>query len=170
MKILVIALCLALPFPAVADSLYPTPPAHADLLARQPDLAFTGWAPWREDLGLLSRVNREVNDAMRYRAEARDTWGQGADCEDFALRKLEALVASGVPRGALRLAIGRVRGRGHAVLVVRDLWVLDNRREEPYRLDGDAPFIAAWESAEGTWVPAAGFASLADHLQWAGQH
>ncbi len=167
MRTLLVVLCLALPFPAVAESLYPSPPAYAELLARRPGLAFEGWAPWRVDLDLLREVNREVNASMPYRAEARDVWGRGADCDDYAVRKLETLIAAGVPRGALRLAIGRVLGRGHAVLVVRDLWVLDNRRDDLYRLDTSAPVIEAWESTGGAWDPAASFASLADHLRLA---
>ena len=172
LKVLLVVLCLALPFPAVADSLYPGPPAHAELMARRPGLAFDGWAPWRIDLDLLREVNREVNASMAYRSEARDAWGSGADCDDYAVRKLETLMAAGVPRGALRLAVGRVSGRGHAVLVVRDLWVLDNRRDDLYRLDGgeqvvDAPIIEAWEATGGAWDPAGGFANLAEHLQWA---
>lgn len=167
MKALLVALCLALSLPAAAEPLYPSPPAHAELLARQPELTYEGWAPWRIDLDLLRQVNRNVNASMTYHAEARDVWGFGADCDDYAVRKLKALMAAGVPRGALRLAVGRVQGRGHAVLVVRDLWVLDNRRDDLYRLDGSQPVVEAWESTGGHWTPAAGFASLAEHLNWA---
>ena len=63
----------------------------------------------------------------------------------------------------------RVGGRGHAVLLVRGLWVLDNRRGAPYRLDRSDLRLAARETSGGRWNPAAAFASLADHLRWAQQ-
>ncbi len=169
MRTLAVVLYLLLPVSVAADPYYPSPPAHAELLARKPDLAFKGWATWPVDLELLRRVNRSVNASMSYRPEALDAWGAGSDCEDYALRKLTALLKSGVPRGALRLAITRVGGRGHAVLVVRDLWVLDSRHDEPVRIDRSGLRLVAWETANGRWNPAGGFASLADHLRWAGQ-
>jgi predicted transglutaminase-like cysteine proteinase len=167
MKTLLVVLCCLVPLPVLADPYYPQPPAHAELLARRPSLEFDGWAPWRVDMQLLSRVNREINASMSYRPEAADVWGVGADCEDYAMRKLDALIDSGVPRGALRLAVARVAGQGHAVLVVRDLWVLDNLRDQPVRLDGTDLRIEAWETTSGRWNPAGAFADLAEHLRWA---
>lgn len=169
MKAVLLLLCFGLPLPTAAQSLYPEPPAHAELLARRPDLAFEHWTYWRLDMDLLGRVNRQVNASMTYRAETRDAWGIGADCEDYAVRKLETLVAYGVPRGALRLAVGRVSGRGHAVLVVRGLWVLDNRHDAPYRLGTSDMVVEAWETDGRNWDPAGPFASLADHLRWSRQ-
>jgi len=162
----VAASCASPSAPAKAGSDYPAPPGHAAWLAARPQLAFPGWHYWRTDLDLLRRTNREVNAALIYRTEEGDAWGVGADCEDFALRKLETLLAAGVPRGALRLGIVRVAGEGHAVLVVGDLWVLDNRRDEPFRRDRSALRIEAWETTGGRWTPAGGFATLAEHLQW----
>lgn len=169
MRTLLVALCLLLPLPAVADPFYPAPAGHAALLARAPQLSYDGWTTWPVDMALLRRVNRAVNTAMSYRPEQRDVWGSGADCEDYALRKLAALVEAGVPRGALRLAIARVGGRGHAVLLVRGLWVLDNRRAEPYRLDRSDLRLAARETTGGRWNPATAFARLDQHLRWAEQ-
>ncbi|MEO3430218.1 transglutaminase-like cysteine peptidase [Pelagibius sp. CAU 1746] len=168
MRSLAAVLCLLLATPAAADSFYPSPPAYTELLARQPDLAFNDWATWPLDMGLLRRVNRAVNAAMTYRPEREDVWGEGADCEDYALRKLILLLQAGVPRGALRLAIVRVKGRGHAVLVVRDLWVMDSLRDDLIRLDGGALRLEAWEVEGGRWSPAGGFATLAEHMRWAG--
>ncbi len=169
MRTLLVVLCLFLPLPAAADPFYPTPAGHGALLARAPELAYDGWAAWPVDMALLRRVNREVNAAMSYRPEQRDVWGVGADCEDYALRKLARLLEAGVPRGALRFAIARVGGRGHAVLLVRGLWVLDNRSDAPYRLDRSDLRLAARETTGGRWNPAAAFANLADHLWWAQQ-
>ena len=167
-RTLLLACCLVLPLPAAAaDPFYPSPGGHTAWLAERPQLAFQGWAHWRADMTLLRRVNREVNAAMDYRAEPDDVWGAGSDCEDFAVRKLEALLAAGVPRGALRLAIARLDGRGHAVLVVGDTWVLDNSRDDPFRLDRSPLRLEAWETKDGRWSPAGGFASLAEHLRWA---
>ena len=166
-RTLVCVLCLALPLPAAADSRYPTPGGHAVWLAERPQLTFKDWEHWRADMALLRRVNREVNAALAYRPEADDVWGEGADCEDYAVRKLVALLESGVPRGALRLGIVRLVGEGHAVLVVADVWVLDNRRDDPFRIDRSPLSIEAWETKGGGWSPAGSFASLADHLRWA---
>jgi predicted transglutaminase-like cysteine proteinase len=163
---LVCVLCLALPLPAAADSRYPTPGGHAAWLAERPQLTFKDWEHWRADMALLRRVNREMNAALAYRPEADDVWGEGTDCEDYAVRKLVALLDAGVPRGALRLGIVRLVGEGHAVLVVADVWVLDNRRDDPFRIDRSPLRIEAWETKGGGWSPAGGFASLADHLRW----
>lgn len=135
MRSLIAFLCFLLPISAAADSYYPTPHGHVELLARRPTLAFDRWSAWPVDMGLLRRVNRAVNAAITYRPEGKDVWGSGADCEDYALRKLALLLKAGVPRGALRLAVARVGGRGHAVLVVRDLWVIDSLRDDLVRLN-----------------------------------
>lgn len=170
MKIFLAAWCIALPTQVAADPYYPSPPGHAAWLIQRPALAFVGWDAWRADLDLLQRVNREVNASMTYRPDDDDIWGKGSDCEDYAVRKLEALLSLGVPRVALRLAITRVVGRGHAVLVVRDDWILDNRHEDIVRRDANAFRIEAWETVDGKWNPAGDFASLADHLDWSRQN
>ena len=169
MKPFLCLLCIAFPMHAHADPYYPQPPGHAELLASRPDLAFTGWVTWEADFDLLERVNRNVNGSMAYRPDGNDIWGVGSDCEDYALRKLEALLQAGVPRGALRLAIARVDRRGHAVLVVRDEWILDNLHDEILRRGKNGFRIEAWETDDGNWNPAGAFASLADHLEWSGR-
>lgn len=79
-------------------------------------------------LATLDRINRKMN-ARPYRSESGDKWGKGSDCEDYAIRKRQALIAAGMPAGALRYAKGTVRGEFHTVLIVRtsggDL-ILDN--------------------------------------------
>lgn len=85
--------------------------------------------------GMIEKVNRRVNKAIKPRLEKRDIWTVGTasgDCEEFALTKRRDLIESGIPAGALRMAVVLTeKGEGHAVLVVRtdvgDL-VLDNRR------------------------------------------
>jgi predicted transglutaminase-like cysteine proteinase len=103
---------------------------------------------------------------MTYRPDGNDIWGVGSDCEDYAVRKLEDLLDAGVPRGALRLAIARVDQRGHAVLVIRDEWILDNLHDEILRRGENGFRIEAWETEGGDWNPAGAFATLADHLKW----
>lgn len=164
-RALVATLCALLSLPAVADPYYPQPPGHAELLERQPALVFRGWESWVVDMDLLRRINRQVNASMPYRPEQQDVWGRGSDCEEFALRKLEALLAAGVPRGALRLALARAAGRGHAVLVVRGYWVLDSLHDAVLPRVQAGSRIEAWETQGGKWNPAGRFASLADHLQ-----
>ena len=108
-----------------------------------------------ELLGLLDRVQQEVNRTVRPRAEpaGQDLWQVATvegDCEDFALAKLRRLEAAGVPHGVARLATLQLpSGEGHAVLTVdtdRGTLVLDNLQP------GVTPLHAlryAWRSVEG---------------------
>jgi len=88
-----------------------------------------------ETLGLLDRVNREINGAMRPQAETglTDVWqigGSSGDCEDYALTKRAALLRKGFPSSALLMTtVVTGRGEPHAVLMVRTDrgdFVLDN--------------------------------------------
>ena len=88
-----------------------------------------------ETLGLLDRVNREVNGAMRPQPEtgSTDVWkigGSSGDCEDYALTKRAALLRKGFPTSALLMTtVVTGRGESHAVLMVRTDrgdFVLDN--------------------------------------------
>lgn len=88
-----------------------------------------------ETLGLLDRVNRDVNGAMRPRPESgrTDVWkigGSSGDCEDYALTKRAALLRKGFPTSALLMTtVITGRGESHAVLMVRTDrgdFVLDN--------------------------------------------
>ena len=99
----------------------------------------------REGLARLGEVNRTINLAIRPMSDLAnygeiDVWAsplmslaRGAgDCEDYAIAKMAALKAAGVPSDDLRLVILRetARNEDHAVLAVRlqERWVvLDNR-------------------------------------------
>lgn len=88
-------------------------------------------------LGILKRVNREINRSIKPRSEQRDVWKvnvKSGDCEDFALTKRAKLIKHGFPASALRMAVARTPfGEGHAVLVVstnRGDFVLDNRHND----------------------------------------
>lgn len=86
-------------------------------------------------LGLLDRINRQVNGAIRPLAErgGADVWkigGSSGDCEDYALAKRAALLGKGFPSSALLMtSVVTRRGELHAVLMVRTDrgdFVLDN--------------------------------------------
>lgn len=88
-----------------------------------------------ETLGLLDRVNREINGSMRPQPESgtTDVWkigGSSGDCEDYALTKRAALLRKGFPTSALLMTtVITGRGESHAVLMVRTDrgdFVLDN--------------------------------------------
>jgi len=99
----------------------------------------------RDGLARLGAINRAVNLAIRPMSDLAnygevDVWSsplatlaKGAgDCEDYAIAKMAALKAAGVPSADLRLVILRemTRDEDHAVLAVKlgARWVvLDNR-------------------------------------------
>jgi predicted transglutaminase-like cysteine proteinase len=106
----------------------------------------------------LNRVNGEVNGRIEQRTDAQtygrdDYWntpledgGRAGDCEDFALEKQRALIAAGVPRAALNLAIVVTRwGETHAVLLV-------STGEGEYVLDSLSPWVVGWRDAPYLWV------------------
>ena len=108
-------------------------------------LAIVEAAGAREGLARIGEINRAVNLAIRPMSDLAnygevDVWSsplvtlaRGAgDCEDYAIAKMAALKAAGVPSEDLRLVIlhDSAHGEDHAVLAVRldGRWlVLDNR-------------------------------------------
>lgn len=100
-----------------------------------------------QDLPQLEACNEQLN-AMPYVSDATrynhvDWWERvtdgGGDCEDYALAKLNWLVARGWPVEYLRLACCYVEtGEYHAVLAVdlpdQEQLVLDNRFPQPMPL------------------------------------
>ena len=104
---------------------------------------------------LLETVNQSVNraikpmDDLRHygRAEYWNIPSDGfGDCEDYALTKRRDLVASGIPIGALRVAIVLTpREERHAVLTVttdQGDYVLDNLTDQ----------IVSWEKSDYVWI------------------
>jgi len=107
---------------------------------------------------LLNRVNSQVNGAIEQRSDLvnygrDDYWNtpleegrQGGDCEDYVLEKVRALVAAGVPRAALNIALVTTRwGESHAVLLVAT-------SEGEYVLDNLSPWLMTWREAPYTWL------------------
>lgn len=88
-------------------------------------------------------VNRAVNDSSRFASDVErygkpEFWTEidgAGDCEDYALGKRAALLATGADSETLRLAICVTEtGESHAVLIVTTSdgdYVLDNRHSEP---------------------------------------
>lgn len=119
--------------------------AHCTSKAAIIFLAIVDAAREREGLARLGEINRAVNLAIRPMSDLAnygevDVWSsplvtlaRGAgDCEDYAIAKMAALKAAGVPSEDLRLVIlhDSAHGEDHAVLAVRldGRWlVLDNR-------------------------------------------
>lgn len=106
----------------------------------------------RSPLEAVTEVNKWVNRKVAY-VEDRDLFGKAdfwagarttlrlgkGDCEDFALTKMQMLVAAGIAREDMFLTIARDRSRNadHAVLVVKidgKYVILDNATDE--LLDG----------------------------------
>jgi hypothetical protein len=143
-----------------------TPKGYTAWLAKRPDMEFPGreeWSPF--SLATLASVNRRVNWSMGYRPEPADVWGEGQDCEDYAIKKLDALLAAGVPRGALRLAACAPggRGTGHAVLIVNEEWILTNGRDDVFNRHRSKLIILAWEDVGGQWSqPGVSLATVID--------
>lgn len=89
----------------------------------------------------LVSVNKQVNAQVRPRTD-KDHWGVEdrwdypddgyGDCEDYQILKRKRLVAEGLPRRAMRMAVViDDEGLGHAVMMVRTDrgdFILDNKR------------------------------------------
>jgi predicted transglutaminase-like cysteine proteinase len=107
---------------------------------------------------LLNRVNGQVNGSIEQRTDLAnygrdDYWNtpleegrQAGDCEDYVLEKERALIAAGVPRGALNIALVTTRwGESHAVLLVAT-------SEGEYVLDNLSPWLLTWREAPYRWL------------------
>lgn len=103
----------------------------------------------------LAEVNARVNRAIRpvKDAAAGDDWSlpladgrRAGDCEDYALEKLRALAARGVPRSALNLAVAVTPGgESHAVLVV-------STADGDFVLDNLSPEVRRWDAVPYAWT------------------
>ncbi|HEY0630095.1 MAG TPA: transglutaminase-like cysteine peptidase [Sphingomicrobium sp.] len=141
---------------------------RSGLAARQllAPLAAARRVPPAEQLRL---VNASVNARIRYRPDihpsgdhwstAQQTVGRSAgDCEDYAIAKLQALKALGVPERDLFMTIGHEGSADavHAVLVARvdgRFFVLDNRTDQliPHeRYGGFYPMLTF--GARSSWL------------------
>lgn len=107
---------------------------------------------------LINRVNGEVNSEIQSMSDLAnygrdDYWNtpledgrRAGDCEDYVLEKQRALIAAGVPREALNIALVVTRwGENHAVLLVATT-------EGEYVLDNLSPWVVPWRSAPYRWM------------------
>lgn len=87
-------------------------------------------------------VNAALNKRIAFRADRGDLWSPASetlrraagDCEDYAIAKMHALRALGVPDQDMFMTLGRDNAvrQAHAVLLVRlagQYWVMDNRTD-----------------------------------------
>jgi predicted transglutaminase-like cysteine proteinase len=105
----------------------------------------------------LNRVNDDVNGAIREATDMTtygkdDVWAtpiedgvRSGDCEDFVLEKERALLAAGLPREDLNIAVVTTPwGESHAVLLV-------NTTEGELVLDNLSRWIQPWEKTSYRW-------------------
>lgn len=141
--------------PALAATPAPTDGEPALLTAAVETLAAPPGDPsapemTRELWSAIKRANDQVNRAFRQSTDIAtygkvDYWatpiedGVGSgDCEDFVLEKQRALLAAGVPRQALNIAVVTTRaGEIHAVLLVAT-------SQGEFVLDNLTPWIDPW--------------------------
>lgn len=107
---------------------------------------------------LLNRIDDDINHAIRPQSDSLsygvdDYWTtpledgvRVGDCEDFALEKQKALLAAGVPRSALNLAVVVTpAGLRHAVLLV-------STTDGEFVLDNLSVAVARWDQTPYRWV------------------
>lgn len=120
---------------------------------------------YSEDLlNTLQEINDAVNAAHTYETDELlykklEFWsvmgdGESGDCEDFALTKVGALIAAGIPAGAIKLVIGKAgNGEGHA-------WVEVQTTNGNYSLDinytevqptSSLPYTDVQRQYDGPW-------------------
>lgn len=110
-------------------------------------------ALWKQ----ISKVNDKINRSMAQRSDMEiygvaEDWAlplehgiKAGDCEDFVLEKRHALMAEGVPRSALSIAVVVTpQGISHAVLLVAT-------SEGEYVLDSLTPWILPWQKTGYQW-------------------
>ena len=106
---------------------------------------------------LLTRVDDQVNHAIVPRSDALtsgfdDYWSDPieeksgfGDCEDYVLSKQHMLLAEGLPRNLLNIAlVSTPSGESHAVLLV-------STREGDLVLDNLSPWISLWRDTPYSW-------------------
>lgn len=160
-------LCSALDLPVAQAT--PPPLAYQAFCATHPgECTMSGPTTWPWDDAvrvLLVGVTREVNAQVRFMTDLdsigeEEDWrypirGHG-DCEDMALEKRRRLVALGVPRAALTMAIVHHRAAvsSHAVLLAETTagtWVLDSLNNELRCWDAAGYDYETRERPDGRW-------------------
>jgi predicted transglutaminase-like cysteine proteinase len=140
---------------------------HAEVCAGTAEAAPTKVVLNEQNRGVLTSVNAVVNRSIAYREDRRNfgvvnVWNLNAmggtgDCKDYALAKQQALIAAGLPRESLRLAIVKTpRDELHAVLTV-------DTDKGDFVLDSINPDILPWSETSYSWLSRQ---SAGNPLQW----
>lgn len=106
---------------------------------------------------LINGVNERINRAIVQKTDLEaygvdELWstpieagGKYGDCEDYVLEKRRALLAAGVPKDALSIAVvSTFRGQTHAVLLVATA-------QGEYVLDNLSPWVLPWSKTAYQW-------------------
>lgn len=140
------------------------PAAPSAMDAAEPAVAVAEPLPTAEKLpmtpglwSLVTRTNEAVNRAIVQRTDAQaygveEIWStplqagvKVGDCEDYVLEKRRALLAAGLPKAALSIAVvTTTKGQSHAVLLV------DTAAGE-YVLDNLSPWVLPWTKTSYQW-------------------
>lgn len=140
---------------AIGSRNAPTP--RAQPAAASPDVGRVTLTP--ELWALIEATNRKVNRAITPASDISaigrgDYWSMPledggkayGDCEDYVLEKRHALIAAGVPAGALSIAVAQIRsGEIHAVLLV----ITD---KGDYVLDNLSQWVLPWSRVDYAWI------------------
>lgn len=132
------------------DFVAPEDRGRADAAAGVPAMTPELWA-------LLNRVNDKINHAIIEQTDLRtygvnDYWStplengvRYGDCEDYVLEKERALLAAGLPRRALNIAVVTTPwGENHAVLLVATA-------AGEFVLDNISPWVKPWRETDYVW-------------------
>lgn len=135
---------------APSSALTPAILRPMDMEANAPRMNSALWAR-------LNRVNDQINHAFRATTDLA-TYGQAdywatpikdgvrtGDCEDYVLEKQRALLAAGLPREALNIAVVvTAQGETHAVLLVAT-------SKGEFVLDNMTPWVKPWNETGYRW-------------------
>lgn len=120
-----------------------------------------------QNRAVLTAINDQINRAIAYKTDYQnfgvanrwrlDAVGNSGDCKDYALAKQQALIAAGLPKEALRIAIVKTaRDELHAVLTV-------DTDKGDFVLDSINPVIVPWTDTSYSWLSRQ---SAGDPLRW----
>lgn len=102
----------------------------------------------------LEKINSDVNRAVAYTTDVtqygkEEYWavaGERGDCEDYALKKMKLLRDKGFPKEHLNIAVCKLQGQGHAVLIVS----FDD--DADYVLDNNTDEVIRWGNFRVHWI------------------
>jgi predicted transglutaminase-like cysteine proteinase len=130
------------------------PVGHSIFCIRWPEECTKAEEAKTDRLDVLASVNASINRKPyrqdRIKRRSAEVWGMGQDCEEYAIQKRRALIAKGIPAGALKIAVGTAGRERHAVLIAETTagrLVLDNMTAEILPLSKSAFKVDAMATA-----------------------